>query len=248
MLLRVFLFFSVIIFLLCGVSVGVFFIDKFKIKNIIISGNSFLKENEIRWRVESTMSAKIFGIIPQDRFFSFSPEKAKDDLLFQFGRLSSAEVIKDIPSTILVSVKERESFALLCLLNTKDCHFVDETGFIFEKAPFFSSGVFVKFFDERSAKPVEGQFLINQETLKRLFSFLDKVSAFFDVTEIYLDDDGVYKLRTVGGLDLILDKADDWDLVFSNFETFFGNYKDSGHLDFEYIDLRFGNKVFYKTK
>lgn len=247
-MLRTFFIFFIFVILVCGAVIGLFFVDKFKIKNVAIEGNSILKEEEIRQQVETVMSAKILGIIPQDRFFSFPAEKVKSNLVSVFGRLDSVEIKKEGFSAVSVFVREREPVAILCVAESKDCFFIDETGFIFEEAPFFSSGVFVKFLDEHSTRPQIGQFLTEKETLERLFDFVDKAGYFFDITEIYLNDNGVYKFQATDGVQLILDEVDDWDLVFSNFETFLKDYKDVGYLDFEYIDLRFGNKVFYKVK
>ncbi len=235
-------------FLACGALVGIFSIEKFKIKNIEVNGNSYITKEQITGSVESIMSAKILGVVPQDRIFSFPEKKAESVLESRFGRLSFVEVKKQIPDTISVSVKEREPAAILCVVDSKDCSFVDDTGFIFEKAPFFSSGVFVKFFDERREKPGIGQFLISRNMLQRLFVFLDKAEGYFDINDVYLDDEGVYKLQTNSGPFLLLSEADDWSVVFSNLETFLEGYKDGDLPNFEYIDLRFGNKVFYKEK
>lgn len=240
-------FFAVLLFL--GASfVGLFFVDKFKIKDISVEGNHFLTKEEIRREVESAMSAKILGVIPGDRIFSFSSEKAEGILESRFGRLSFVEIKKKIPAGVEVAVKEREPIALFCVTDSKDCFFVDGQGFVFEEAPFFSSGVYLKFFDGRSKKSGKGQFLIAGENMKRLISFLEKTSPYFNISEAHLNDDGVYKLRTDEGIFLILDESDDWDLLFSNLETFLWGYKDGEYTDFEYIDLRFGNKVFYKIK
>jgi len=245
---RVLFIFLAVFILLVAAFVGVFRIEKFKIKNIIVSGNHVLETGEIENQIKSVMAAKTFGIIPRDRIFSFSAAKAESALESRFGRLNFVEVKKRMPADIEVTVSEREPFVLLCLEGSKDCFFTDETGFIFEEAPFFSSGVFIKFFDRRFERPGLGRFLISRESMERVFSFLDKVDSFFSPEDVYLNGGGVYEFQTADGFRLILDESDDWNLSFSNLETFLSGYKVGEYPDFDYIDLRFGNKVFYKIK
>lgn len=245
---RVFLLLLVLVSVVFAAGVGLFFVDKFKIKRVAVEGNSVLSEGEIRQKIEKTMSENFWGIIPRNRFFSFPGDKVKSNLISVFGRLDSVEIKKENPSTIIVSVSEREPVSILCVEGSKDCFFIDKTGLIFEEAPFFSSGVFVRFSDLRREKSSFGQVLVDKETLERLFGFVDKVGPFFQITDIYLEDGGVYRLQDESDTQIILGKKDDWSLAFSNLETFLRDYRDGKYPSFEYIDMRFGNKVFYKTK
>jgi hypothetical protein len=237
-----------ILFALCGIITGLFCVDEFKIKNVTVSGVSVLSKEDIENKVKQIMSAKVLGIIPRDRIFYFPQKQIENILLEQFHRLSIADVQRDFPSSVLVGVEERKPVVLLCLLVGKECFFVDKTGFIFERAPFFSSGVFLKFFDERATKTGIGEFLIGEETFNKLMafkSFLEDISS-TEIEKIYLKDNGICEFYTAGGWYLILDKNDDWALIHNNFTTFFKEIINNDKRDIEYIDLRFGNKIFFK--
>ena len=245
--LRAFLVFLIILFVFLGSIVGIFAWDKFKIKFVIVEGAFVLSENEIRKEIENIMSIKVLGIIPQDRIFSFPIKNARENLYSQFGRLSYVEIERNFPDKILIKVEERKPVAVLCLSVDKECFFIDKTSFVFESAPFFSSGVFVKFFDERDLRLGQREFLLEEEIFEKLLSFKKRLESNFQVIEIHLKDKDVCEFYMQDGWRLIFNEKDDLDLVYGNFMVFFKEIMDEySNKNIEYIDLRFGNKVFYK--
>jgi len=244
-----FLFFLLFLLLTGGVF-GLFSIDSLKIKQVSIEGASVLSEEELREKVESILEAKIMNLFPQNRFFSFSSEKVKNILLEEFGRISEIEIKKNLSSSILIKVSERKPIALLCWNDDENetCFFVDKTGVLFEKAPLFSSGVFLKFFDDRKygIKLGEKELLINKESFQKILDFKKKVENFLLIEKIYLKDEGICEFYSTKGWYLILGIKDDWNLVYDNIVTLFEDTISKSDGDLEYIDLRFGNKVFFK--
>lgn len=247
-----FLRFFLILFLFFLICVGVISIflysDKFKIKDIKISGLVNTSEEEVRKELVSILSAKTFLIIPQNTFFSFPKESARVVLMNNFPRLSRVETKMSFPSSLSFSVEEREPASVLCR-DLVGCFYVDKTGFIFEEAPIFSSGVFLKFVDTRQEKPVRGEFLLAPEIFAKVVKFEQNLRALsLPVAEIDLKDDGVCEFHMTNGWYVILDEKDDWEVAYNNLMSFLDQFFAGEEADLEYIDLRFDNKVFFKKQ
>lgn len=242
------LFVSVLLlFIFFGGFVGLFFINDLKVNLISVHGSSIFLKDRVEFEIKNILSSRFLLFVPQDRIFSFSEKKMEALLYVEFPELSGVSVKKDFPSTVIVEIKEREPVAVLCEENNRTCFYLDKTGFIFDQAAFFSSGVFLKFFNEREEQLQIGNFLLDQELFRRLLKFKERTDSLIKISEIYLKPEGIYKLQTFEGFYLILDGEDDWDIAFSNFDVFLKEItKEKNIKDIEYIDLRFNNKVFYK--
>lgn len=247
--LRVFFLFLIFTVVVISGVVYVFYIDKFKIKEVVINGEFILSEKDLRSEIDSVLTSKVLGLASLSRTFYFPKEKITANLLDKFERLEDVKIEKEFPSTILIDVTERTPVAILCLENSSDCFFLDKTAFIFEPAPLFSSGVYLKFFDMREqTNPEEKKFLLDQENFNRLLLFKKQLEDDFQASEIHLKNEGVYEIY-MNDWYLILYEQDDWNLLYNNFMAFYknlGSAQDIG--DLEYVDLRFGKKVFFKWK
>jgi len=247
---RAFFFFLLLLLLLAGGVFGLFSIDTLKIKHVSIKGAFVLSERELSEKVESILESKILNIFPQNRIFSFPFEKTKNILLEQFGRIGEIEIEKNLDSSILIKISERKPTALLCWKegDSENCFFVDKEGYLFEKAPLFSAGVFLKFFDDRKygTRLGEKEFLISKKTFQRIFDFKKRLEQFLLIEKIHLKDEGVCEFYSTNGWYLVLDIKNDWNLVYDNLITLLENTVSKNDKDLEYIDLRFGNKVFFK--
>ncbi|MDD5032542.1 MAG: FtsQ-type POTRA domain-containing protein [Candidatus Pacebacteria bacterium] len=227
--------------------------EKFRITEIKISGLENISEEEIRKEAESFLSANILKVFPANNFFLFSEKKTQDKFLAKFTRAVSVSVEKDYPSSLSINIEERSPVALFCEAGGKECFFADNTGYIFEKAPFFSAGVFLKFFDERTAENLSvGKTLLEREEFEKMIGFARRISnSVFPICEIHFVKDGVCEFWDEDGVKIIINEKDDFNLIFANLETAFSEIFEKEKKtakDAEYIDLRFGNKVFFKWK
>ncbi len=240
-----FVFFSLALFFSFGFF-SLFFFDRFKINEIRVEGNSSVKTEAVLTEVKSMMAQKIWGIIPGDRIFTLERKKIKTEILKRFKKFSQAEVSGGFSRVFSVKVKERRPAAILCSFEEKDCFFLDETGFIFESAPYFTSGVFLKFLDERAghSQPVVlGEYLLDEADFRKISEFAGFLSAIFPVYEIYLKDEGVSEFYTKEGWYVIVEVKSDLKAAF---DTLSAVLKEISKNNLKYIDLRFGNKIYYK--
>ncbi|MDO8555166.1 MAG: hypothetical protein Q7R75_01195 [bacterium] len=225
-----------------------FYIDRFKIKNITIEGATDLSKEFLTQELQGVLKSKSLGIFPRDRILFFPYDDVRVKLMNSFKKFSSVQIEGRFSQNLLLKVKERQPIAVFCADEQKSCYFIDESGFIFNDAPFFSSGVFPQFIDNRAhPKPSIGDFLIEGEEARRIFDFMKLMPADYSVAQILLENDGVYKFLTEEGWQIILQKDDDFRVAHQNFLASLSEIKDK-RKNLDYIDLRFGGKVFFKFK
>jgi cell division septal protein FtsQ len=224
-----------------------------KVQKIKISGLVVLKKETIVGEVNEILnSKKWWGIFPKNNLLFFSKTDLTNRLLAKFRRIASLEISKDLlDSAIEIRVQEREPEAALCRRGEDLCFFVDKTGFVYEQAPLFLGELFLKFYDERSQKTKPGSFLLPEDDFARLIKFVNLFEKGFpelSVSSIVLETNGIYNFYTNEGWYFILDRKDDWGLVYENLTSVLNEVIQDERKNLEYLDLEFGNKVFYKFR
>jgi len=229
------------------VLVILFSLDSLKIKTISVLGNESLPTGALEKKIGQFLNDKTFGLSLKNRIFYFPRKAIAAGLLADFPRVKSVEIENDFPSRIEVRIEERSPVALVCRKENKQCLYLDEGGFIFDGAPYFSSGVFLKFFSENDDIFQPGEFLCDGDIFKQIFFLQKRIQDFLPVEEIILTRDNLAKFYTAEGFHFILNIYGDFDEVYKNFSIFFEEFLKTKKLkDIEYVDLRFGNKIYYK--
>jgi hypothetical protein len=231
-----------------GGVVSLFYVERLKIKDVIVEGVETVNRDALVSEVRGVLNEKTLWFIPKDRLFLLPKEEIKSVLTDKFIKIKTVELPDKFNQALIVLVKERKPRALLCDLDNKNCAFLDETGFVYEEAPFFSSGIFPIFTDHRDQKPVVGGFLLGEKETERVLRFINTVEEKHPVSRVCIKEGGVYEIYTEIGWYLILESEDDWELVYDNLTVSLSELLEKDQERLDYIDLRFGNKVFYKWK
>jgi cell division septal protein FtsQ len=236
------------LFLLTGGIIGLFYLPKFRIKEVSVEGTASLEKEDFKKEVDALFREKIFGILPADNIFIIRKEKIQNELLGKFLRLKKISLTRNFPDKLSVLIEEREAESLWCGDETT-CAFVDETGFIFEAAPIFSGQLFLKFFDERLNPSGIGKTLAPPPEFQKLIIFQKMLSQKdLNATKIILADDEIYKIYLSEGWYILLSGKNEPDLSFANLELVLDKSVKEKRPDLEYIDLRLDKKAFFKFK
>jgi hypothetical protein len=260
------------IFLFLGGVTGFFYVSKFRINDISVEGANVLDEEQIREEIVKLLKRKFLKIIPRDNIFILSKSEIAAKLIETFPALKSIAIGRDFPQKISFFLEERKPEALWCLgqvstntisdliprsLGEAGCAFVDENGFIFQPAPIFSGAIFPVFYDERqpSASPSGelsigiGKEMIAKSEFQKLLSFnkiLGKNNM--EVAKIILKDGWQYEIYLKESWYILLNDKNESNLSFSNLQLVLDGTIKEKRPTLEYVDLRSGNKVFYKYK
>ena len=255
--LRGFSIFGAVVLVLIFAFAGLARIPYFKIKKVAIEGNATLGSEELMSGVLGAMAGNYFFIFPKDNILLASSGKIETKILNDFPRVRSVLISKNLPDSLLIKIEERKSIALLCKDAPPEggCYFLDENGFAFEKSPYFSGNIFIKFTDERENPTWKSGFqVVSEEQFKGLIAFINSASGKdIKITDVILKKEGVYNLNTQENWQIILSERNNfasagWRIAADNLKIVLESQIKNRRSELEYIDLRLANKVFYKFK
>lgn len=147
---------------------GVSHNSKWRIDHVGISGVNTVSEDAIRAVVFQELAGNYFFVYARENSYLFPKAEIEQMLLDTFPRLASVSAKKSSNNTITITVRERKPYALWCglpeqvkvLPDTNDsiiaenCWFIDSEGFVFDKAPSFSKGVYTEVYGKLVEKNI----------------------------------------------------------------------------------------------
>lgn len=231
--------------------------DALRIKTIVIEGGDLVDEEALVALMRERISGKYLFLFPRDNSFIYSRQTLKAAALESFKRLETVEVNTQGFQTVVISVSERSPDALWCGENrpwgeiTMSCYFMDAQGYIYTEAPAFTGDVYVRFFGPLiSGNPV-GQSYLPASRFHEFKAFFERLKEKgVPVAEFALVGDEEYELYLEDGTRILFDDDQSLLRIFDNLLSTLSSEELSGRerLNLEYIDLRFGNKVYFKER
>ncbi len=277
------IFFLIIFFVL--ILVGLCFLsrwEKLNINNIEVSGNKVIETKMIEDVVKENISGYYFWFLPKTNFLLYPGEEIKRELALKFKRIKDISIGINNLTTLDVSVTERTALYTYCgdtinlqsdlpsdilslssvLPEDNKCYFMDDSGYIFDEAPFFSGEVYLKFYGTTSTSNTNDPFgsYFFQPNFSKLISFEKTLEQIGIKPAIfYAEDNGDIEMFLSSsisaqmGPEIIFKSDADFNQIAENLETVLtteplqSEFKNK-YSSLLYIDLRFGNKVYYKFK
>jgi len=223
-------------------------INSFTIQNIDISGSKTISESLIKERVEKELEGAYFKLIPK-RFSFFYPEEEIVKSVSEIERIRNVGVNKVSGTEVSIVFDEYIPEALWCDKDSEVdevCYFLDKTGYSFGEAPNLSGESLVRYHKlgekpDRNTRPFEQE---DYEATREFSELLRRDGWYVTLVEIDSMRDVFYTLAR--GSELKTTLLDDPVKPFTYLTTL-RQSKEFEHLDsgnFQYIDLRFGAKVF----
>jgi hypothetical protein len=234
-------------------------VPELSIMAIKVEGNAAVPESAIVSLVRSQISGDYLGLFSRSSILLYPERSIERDLLNQYPRFETVSVYRTFPSDITVQVVERKPAAIACISDTTEdtrptvggCWFIDADGTLFAEAPEFSGRAFTRFVIKENF-PSIGHRLDTTPAFSEILFFLKQLERegleFSDV--IFLPESRL-DLRLLTGGTIILSDAVSISQAFINIKTLLddGDLRQSiSSRSFDYLDLRYGNKIFYKNR
>jgi hypothetical protein len=251
---------AVLLFL--GGIVGFFYISKFRIKDISIENGQTLDKEQLEEEISNCLEGKFFKILPRDNIFIFPKAEITAGLLQEFSVLKEVSISRGFPQKISVHLEERKPKSLWCVGSFSpaagqnatstdssgvSCAFADENGFIYQPAPLFSGAIFPIFYDERSSPADIGKEISPLAEFQKLYSFVDVLNKNgINVDRTILKDNEEYEVYLEEGWYVKLNGKNEADISFNNLGLILEETIKEKRPTLEYVDLRSGNKIFFK--
>lgn len=253
MLFKVGAFVALIVALVGGV-VWLSRIQALAINTVQVSGNVGIESSDIQSIANAHLAGTYAAVFPKSNKLLYPKKAIEQDIRTHFPSISTLTIDTE-KNSLDVSISERKPAYVWCkgspTKSETDCYFMDDKGYIFSEAPNFSGDAYFAFYGLISDdNPIGKTFLgpdqftaleqfrasLKQENII-ITSYLAKAE---DVSEVYLSTGGKIIFKASQNPETL---AASLILLKKNTDLF----KSENAKSLEYIDLRFGNKVFYKN-
>lgn len=233
-----------------------------QIRDIRISGIDLMR-SEVSDALRATLGGRYFFLLPKSSFFMVSTQKLSQEIQKDFPQIESVAVIKKISGVLEVSGNMRILWGVVCndfsgeeatstpeSLKKINCVYVDKTGFAYENAPDMIGSLIMKVSTDYEVKPAVKIFDEKEMQLMLFLQTKIKDITGFEVNgyEISKKTSRELRVKTNGEFRLWMNREDDFNNVFRVLKTVLDEEIKDNVSKLDYIDLRFGNKVFYKFK
>jgi cell division protein FtsQ len=223
-----------LILILAGVSYALFFSNIFKIKEIEISGEERIQKEDLKKFLKDKIATKNILLI------KLSP--IRNEILKNFPQISSIEIKRKFPSTLIFKISERKEVAAIC--QKEDCYLVDKEGIAFERG---GEGI-LKIERENFGDGIKpGDRVIEKEILDKILEISKRIELGIEKVSIISEDNLHFK--TFQGFEIFIDPQKDIEWQITKLKVALENAIPKEKLnELEYIDLRFGNFAYPKYK
>ncbi len=217
------------------------------ISEIRVSGGETIPHAVVEKITRETLEGTYLGIIPR-QFAWWYPEEEIIKNISQVPRMKDPIVSRESGRVLTITFSEYEPYALWCAeRSTDNCLFIDKTGYAFGAAPKLSGGAFLRY-RTLGRDMVVGAVMAERRDIDTMERFVSLVgdNLNFSINQIETDTAGDVFYILSGGGEFKATLRDDAAQVFDNLRTILASkeFSDIRPGNFQYIDLRFGNKVF----
>ncbi len=230
-----------------------------RISTVYVTGTIAISGEEIKSLTQTILAGDYFNLIPKNHFLWYPREEIKQAILTHYPRAEQVSVGWSSPTAITINLKERAPEVLVC---GEHCFFADSTGLIYASAPIFSQPVYL-IWNLGSTTANLNQLIVPTNQFVALNSAANYFTAVFKHRGL-----SAWQITTIKGLTI-----NDFQLLAVNLKNnqqlpilvtaqavatasaqnldltldyLLGSSTVPVMPPLEYLDLRFGNKVFYK--
>ncbi len=236
-----------------------------RISKVELVGGVLVTNKDINEATINYLKGSYFWLYPKNNAFWYPKKDLQKYLSDNFKRIDVIEIARKNLTTVEVRIIERKPVATWCdtlpgsneVLNSDKisrCYFLDQDGTIFAEAPYFSGDAYFKYYGHVSTStPIGSYYLSSSTEFSEISSFVAKTKS-LSIHPLYLiaKDNEQYSLVVEGGGEIYFDTKEPLSKVAQNLEALLRTPALSTSTNFslpiQYIDLRFGNKLFYKLK
>ena len=256
-----------------GISISIFiilvtffillWIPAFRINSIEIKGAQSLFPSDISNFIEKKSKYRC-GILPCNSRIILRPSNLEDMVTKEFKRISAVSIHYKKIQNVIITIIERSPRDIWCTENesiAENCWYMDSTGYIFDKAPFFSDGVYMKWSGgvttstEPIGSTVETSFsfgdidtltnhLLETETIITKINLVSEKHTELEIIRLFGYDvplDSIIIVNPELGVDENINVLE----ILHNDIKFNTKLKNQSE-QLKYLDIRFSDKIYYK--
>ncbi len=240
--------------------------DKWRIDRIEISGTQTVDRDAVEKFAREKLKGNYYFAYARENSKIFPRRDIENGLMNVFPRLASVHAERVDAHTISIKVSERKPYALWCgdtYLEAGDpneaCWFIDDIGFVFDRAPIFSDGVYLEVYGVLAGAGAES--MLRATVPPAQFTLIHALAGALarelgESLRIVLKPEGEVVMTmkksasypVLAGVELRFKDTTSTETIMKNLLAalpvqFPANVTPKKKL--LYIDMRFGNKIFF---
>jgi hypothetical protein len=222
-------------------------IESLQIKKIEVIGGETIPHSVIEEKANAALFGTYFALIPK-RFLPLYPQNDVIKSVQTIPRVKNIRVERSEGNGLSIVFDEYIPAALWCeSRDATSCLFMDRTGYAFAQAPSLEGSAFVRYVSDEHA-PEVGQTGFELPFMKDTQLFVSLLEENLSLYTTHIEKMGSYDVwYTISGGGLIkVSQSIPMEESFKNLQTILLS-EEFKHIEpgsFQYIDLRFGEKIF----
>jgi hypothetical protein len=240
----------------------------FQIKKVVVDGGAYSSKEGIEKIVLESLSGSYFNIIPHSNIFFYSKHSIEKAINENFKEINKFKIHRSGFDGLQIVLDEKNPAAVVCSgfrdeTSDNDCYWTDEHGFVFgptasssSPAGLTSYGHYYVSTEDTPLKP--GTYFVPEKRFKELQNFMDGAAkGGLLPLGVLISDGGEYEMyiknkKSDSEVTVYFDDTSPFDKTLENLLTFWTNSEQTKKATttpaFDYINLRFGNTVYYSTQ
>ncbi len=239
----------ILIFILFG---GIFYFASFsrffQVEGSEISGNEKVSSESLENILKKEVGKKIL-FFPSKSIFFTNPDKIKERILQEFPQIAEVNLKRNFPNKISIQIEERKPIAIFCQRqDAENCFLIDEKGLIIDSV-IEDTFKFPKIIGNIESSNL-GTKVIERNYLETILEIKRKLSQDqqIEIRE-FVPSEKKLTVFTSEGWQIFFDPLGDISDQILNLTILLKErIPPENRGSFDYIDLRFGNKVYFKYR
>ncbi len=247
-------FIVVAILLVFGATVWISYFSFLRFDKVVVKGNVAIDSADIEAVAQKHLAGAYGSIYAKSNKLIYPKDEIEADILASFPSINTLAIEAE-GKALQVSLTERKPAYIWCkgtpqTKTTDDCYFMDASGAIFSKGPQVSGNAYFTFYGLITDEDPIGKVFLSEEMIKgidMIKNTLDQNNV--EVNAFITNEDKVNEIILTKGGKIVFKADQDPAITSSSISLLKKKTKlldQTGTSTLEYIDLRFGNKVYYK--
>ena len=241
--------FILILVILSGVFYLVSFSNFFQVKRTEISGNQRVPSENLENILKEEIEQEIL-FLSSKSIFLVNFNKIRERLLTEFPQIAKVDLKRNFPDKILVQIKERKPMAIFCQPQPEEnCVLIDEEGIIIEQVSIKDLPKLAKIMGNIDSprlgeKVIEKNYLASILEIQRELTLNQKIEI-----KKFIPLEGKLTVYTLENWQIFFDPwGDILDQILNLTILLKEKIPPENRRNLEYIDLRFGDRVYFKYR
>lgn len=271
---RFFLYIFLFVIFICALSI-ISNLKALSIKDIKVANAVITSQSDIELMVRNKIDGSYLYLFSRKNVFLYPRSSVESEILAQYPRILSVQIKTDGLNALVVNVVERKPEYTWCDVgqsvfntvdtvsgspdvafegNTDKCYFMDINGLIYDDALSFEGDSYLTFTGGINSDNPINKNILSKKDFTDLITFITNLkNSGYEISQVNIREDGDYELALKDNGLILVSKKLSFDDTVLNISTAFSTSPlkvstTSPLMKFDYVDMRFGNKVFYKLK